>query len=393
MATVNYNVEPKLPEFASSRVESFISDRMNAMWGGRHLLHGSTPSKNGVLLSSNDYLCISSEPSLLDAQARALQNTAEQLLMSPVFHDEGSKSRQLERALALYMGTGDAILCQSGWAANTGLLQTIANETTPVYLDHLAHMSLWYGAKAVGAPVFPFRHNNADHLEKLIRSKGPGVIAVDAIYSTNGDLCTLDEIASVADRTQCVLAVDESHSLGVYGTGGASVTQSMGLQQKVHFVTASLAKAFAGRAGLIGCPCGYRDYFMMNSYPTGFSSALLEHELVWLEGALEMLTASEGRRNHLRLMSLRIREQLREAGVPLEQGSEQIISLVGGREPETMLLRDALESAGVYGAVFCSPATSLRRTLVRLSINSSVSDEQAEHIVKGCTAAFKAIRG
>jgi len=392
MADTAHELDAVLPAFIEERIEPFNQKRFKSAWGGRHLLHGATPSTDSIRLSSNDYLCLSSEYSLLEAQAQAIINAPKQVLMSPVFHDERSAMRILEKALARYMGTPDGILCQSGWAANTGLMQAIASEHTPVYLDHLAHMSLWYGARAVRAPVYPFRHNDAVHLEEQIHSKGSGIIAVDAIYSTNGDLCELRKIASVARRTQSALVVDESHSLGVYGKGGASVTQTLGLENCVHFITVSLAKTFAGRAGLVGCPKGLRDYFMMASYPTCFSSTLLDHELVWLEHALSFITAQEARREQLRVISQCIRQQLHDAGIPVNNVGEQIIALEAGNEPQTMQLRDALESRGIFGSVFCSPATPLRHALIRLSLNSSVSFEQADQIVQGTVAAYSMLR-
>lgn len=393
MAVTEHGLDVMLPAFIEERMERFNQKRYKDTWGGRHLLHGAAPSASSIRLSSNDYLCLSSELSLLKSQAKAMINAPKQVLMSPVFHDENSATRTLERALARYMGTADGILCQSGWAANTGLMQAIASAHIPVYLDHMAHMSLWYGAQAVRAPVYSFRHNDAAHLEAQIHSKGPGIIAVDAIYSTNGDLCQLRDITTVARQTQSALVVDESHSLGVYGKGGATVTQTLGLEDSVHFITVSLAKAFAGRAGLIGCPNGVRDYFMMASYPTCFSSSLLDHELVWLEQALNFITASESRREHLRDMSKRVRQQLHGAGLPVSNIGEQIIALEAGDETQTMQLRDALESHDVYGSVFCSPATPLRHALIRFSMNSSISLEQAERIVKGALAAYSKVRG
>ena len=374
--------EVTLPHFVTSRIEAFQRKRIEEQWEGHHLLHGASPPPDGLRLSSNDYLCLSKEPSLQQAQIESLHQAASQVLMSPVFHDDNSSTRRLESSLAQYAGVGDSILCQSGWAANTGLLQAIASDRTPVYLDHLAHMSLWYGARAAGATVFSFRHNDAEHLRQKIQTTGPGIIAVDAIYSTNGSLCQLSDIADVSTESHCVLIVDESHSLGVYGRGGATLTQTLKLEDHVHFITVSLAKAFAGRAGLVGCPKGFKDYFMMASYPTCFSSALLEHELAWLNAALIKLKEVEGRRVHLQRISTAIRRALQQANVPMSPGTQQIIALESGSENRTLHLRNALENEGIYGSVFCAPATPRRHALIRLSLNSDVTEEQANTIVE-----------
>ncbi|MFD3555935.1 aminotransferase class I/II-fold pyridoxal phosphate-dependent enzyme [Streptomyces goshikiensis] len=134
----------------------------------------------------------------------------------------------LERALATHMGAPAGILCQSGWAANTGLLQALARPGMPVYIDVLAHMSLWEGARIAGATVHRFRHNDIAHLRRRIGDTGPGIILVDSLYSTDGSVCPIPEAAEVAEETGCVLVVDESHSLGTHGARGEGMVFELG---------------------------------------------------------------------------------------------------------------------------------------------------------------------
>nr|WP_225935888.1 alpha-hydroxyketone-type quorum-sensing autoinducer synthase [Pseudomonas fakonensis] len=379
---------PDLPTFVSHRIARFVDDRFNQLWGGRHLLHGSPPPPDALMLSSNDYLRLTQNPAWLATQT-AGHEANQQLLMSPVFHDEHSPTRQLETRLAHYAQTPDGILCQSGWAANTGMLQAIANENTPVYLDQLAHMSLWYGARAAGAPVVVFRHNDAEHLSGQLARHGPGIITVDAIYSTNGSLCQLPHIADACAQSGCVLVVDESHSLGVFGHKGAGLVSELGLHGQVHFITASLAKAFAWRAGFIGCPKGFKDYFMMASYPTCFSSVLLDLDLACIGQALSLIECADDQRRRLGQATLAVRQALKDAKVPVSPGSQQIVALEGGSEARTMALRDALEQRGVFGSVFCAPATAVRHALVRLSLHSELDEQQVQRLIEGCISASR----
>ena len=167
--------------------------------------------------------------------------------MSAVFLQQDSPQHLLESKFARLLGSEDAIVTQSGWIANVGLVQTLAGPGVPVYLDMQAHASLWEGVLAAGATPVVFRHNDVEHLARQLGRHGPGVIAVDAVYSTNGSVAPLPELADIAGDTGCVLIVDESHSLGTHGPRGAGLVAALGLQDNVHFRTASLAKAFAGR--------------------------------------------------------------------------------------------------------------------------------------------------
>ncbi|MFJ2825829.1 aminotransferase class I/II-fold pyridoxal phosphate-dependent enzyme [Streptomyces toxytricini] len=119
----------------------------------------------------------------------------------------------------------------------------------------------------------PFRHNDTAHLARRIEEYGPGVIAVDSIYSVCGSLAPLGPLCELAEESGCVLVVDEAHSLGTHGPAGAGMVAEAGLAGRVHFRTMSLSKAFAKRAGYITCPDeDFVEYFKMTSYPAVFAS-------------------------------------------------------------------------------------------------------------------------
>lgn len=373
-----------MPEFIEERIATHTVGRVQKSWGGRHLLHGAKPPADALHLCSNDYLNLLNESFLIEAQANAILGSERELLMSAVFLHGDNPISRLENKLARLIKSEDCIICQSGWAANIGLLQAIANSKTPVYLDLNAHMSLWHGAAVAGAKAVAFAHNNVSHAERQIKKNGVGILIVDAVYSTNGSLCPLIDFAELASQTGCVLVVDESHSLGTHGFRGAGLVVQLGLTSKVHFLTASLAKAFAGRAGLIACPTAFKDYFAMESYAAIFSSTVLDHEIGWFDKVTDFIVRADDRRDRLHTASRTIRRALSELGYDMSAGTEQIIALESGTEHQTMILRDALEARGIFGSVFCPPATPRKRALVRLSVNSGVTDNDIDRLVSVC---------
>jgi CAI-1 autoinducer synthase len=154
----------------------------------------------------------------------------------------------------------------------------------------------------------------------------------------------------------------------------------LGLSHRVHFITASLAKAFAGRAGFMTVPAEIRNYVLSTSYPNMFSSCLLPHEIAALAATLEVIMHSDLARESLMQNTRRLRLRLTELGYPIQQGTEQIIALEAGTEPATMVLRDFLEERGVFGAVFCAPATSRNRTMVRLTLHAGLAGAELDHV-------------
>lgn len=374
--------QPPISDHLAARIQREFTQRWDTLWSGRSLLHGRDAGPDAVRLNGNDYLALTGHPDIVRAQTEAIKADAEFVIQSSVFLLDQHPARRLELALARWVGKEDGLICQSGYAANLGLLQSIADPQTLVYMDSLAHTSLWEGARRAGATTYAFRHNDPQHLDRLIERHGPGVVVVDSVYSTTGAVCPLEDIVTVSERRGCMILVDESHSLGTHGPQGAGLCVQLGLSERVHFITGSLAKAFAGRAGFLTVPAAMRNYVLSTSYPNMFSSCLLPHEVAGLAATLEVIRRSDAARQRLHAVTRRLRSELTELGYPIHQGTEQIIALESGTEPATMVLRDRLEERDVFGAVFCAPATSRNRTMVRLTLHAALTDAEIGHVVE-----------
>jgi len=370
--------------FLAQRVERYYRERaVNAVTGG-HILKGRIPAEGDVLLTSNDYLSLARHPEIVEAQRSTLRDEGHGLPRSSVFVFGDSPLRSLEREIAAAAQSEDAIVAQSGWCANTGLLQSIASSETPVYIDMFAHMSLWEGVKSAGAPARPFRHNNVESLRKLIAKHGPGVVVVDSLYSTNGEVCPLREVVEAGRAGGCVIVVDEAHSLGVYGKRGEGMVAELGLAEQVHFRTASLSKAYAARGGLILCSSRHAEYLRYQSLPAIFSSGMLAHEIAGLRATVRVIGRERFRRDKVLRNASVLRARLRALGYEIGHDATQIIALVPGAEHLTIQLRDALEAKGVFGSVFCDPATPRNRSLVRFTLNADLSSDDLERIARVC---------
>lgn len=371
---------PPISGHLADRIQREFTTRWDTLWSGRSLLHGREAGSGAVRLNGNDYLSLTGHQDIVQAQTLAIRTDAEFVIQSGVFLLDAHPARQLELKLAQLLGQEDGLICQSGYAANLGLLQSIADEKTVIYMDTLAHTSLWEGARRSGATTHPFRHNDAEHLDRLVQRHGAGLIVVDSVYSTTGAVAPLVQVVEVAERRGCMTLVDESHSLGTHGPQGAGLCAELGLSHRVHFITASLAKAFAGRAGFLSVPAAMRNYVLSTSYPNMFSSCLLPHEVAALDATLEVIRRSDTERARLQAHTRQLRGMLSDLGYPIHQGTEQIIALEAGTEPATMVLRDLLEERDVFGAVFCAPATSRNRTMVRLTLHAALTDAELDHV-------------
>lgn len=372
---------PPLTAGLQARIARDFEPRWTRDWGGRSLLEGRMPGPDAVRLDGNDYLAVTGHPDIVAAQVAALLQEEQSVVQSGLFQRDEHPARALERQLAAWTGQEDAVLCQSGYAANIGAMQSLADAGSPVYIDTLAHASLWEGIRAAGAMARPFRHNQPEHLARLMETHGPGLVAVDSVYSTTGEVCPLAAIVEVVERHGSMLLVDESHSLGTHGPQGAGLSVALGLADRVHFISASLAKAVAGRAGFFTMPAHLRQYIITASFPTMFSSCLLAHEVAGLRATVSLLQQADHARERLHQNTRRARSGLADLGYALP-GSEQILALEIGSEIAARDLRDAMEALGVFGSIFFPPATSRNRSMVRLTLNAGLTDSELEHLQK-----------
>ena len=185
------------PPFLNQRRAGYFHDRVQNEWQGRHLFKGRQPQASSIEISSNDYLSLSRHPEIIQAQIASLRQSGNGAVMSEIFHSDEHPQFALQRQLASFLQTEDVLITQSGWCANTGMIQSIAGTDVPVFLDMRAHMSLWEGALSAQAKAIPFAHNQPDSLRRMLKRYGSGVVVVDSVYSAVGDVCPLADFADV----------------------------------------------------------------------------------------------------------------------------------------------------------------------------------------------------
>lgn len=378
-----------------------LSDSMGAWEGrvsrwGRHLFRDRpAPRPDDVVLFSNDYLALSRHPRVVAAQTSALADHGTGMMMSGVFILDGDPQRRFEDDMADFLGAPATVACQSGWDANVGLLQTLLGpepDGRPVYVDLLAHASLWAGASGTGASLHPFVHNDPAHLGRLLAQHGPGVVCVDTLYSTTGDVAPLAEIVAVCEEFGATLVADESHALGVHGPLGNGLAVALGLENRIAFRTASLAKAFAGRAGLITCSRRFADYLPFHSLNAIYSSTLLPQDIAGLHAALDVIRTDDVRRKRLGEVTARLHDGLRAAGCDTRPSDSPIVPLHAGADDNLAAIQRHLDERGVLGAPFLPPTTPRNRAILRLTAHSELTEEQIDRVVAACATVAPLIR-
>lgn len=385
LAPKNFINPPIDPSFLIQKVETYYRDRLENTWHGIHPMKGKAPGPSDIQVRTNDYLCLASDPRVIAAEVNHLEAHGHGESVSRIWlHHQNDILRRFEDRVAHLMQAEAAVLCNSGYCANVGLIQSIVEPGAPVYIDMKAHASLWEGIKSAGARAVPIRHNDADHLSRQIKKEGTGFIVVDAVYSIDGDVCPLKEFVEVCERHGCAIIVDETHSFGTQGRHGAGLTVALGLADRVHFRTIGLSKAVPCRGGLVVCSKRNAEFLRYESLPTIFSTTVLGHEVAAYNTVLDIFASEPWRRSKLHSNHRRIHSALDQLGYNVQDSRSQIIALEAGPILSTVKLRDALERRGLFGALFFPPATPEKRCLIRFTINCGLSTDDIDRIISIC---------
>jgi CAI-1 autoinducer synthase len=376
---------PKEPEFLRGRVDDYHMRRKVDLWQGRHPLQGRAPRAGDIKVRSNDYLCLAGHPHIIESEIAALRAGGHGDAVSRVWiHHERDIIGQFEQRVAALMEAEDCVLCSSGYTANVGLIQSFATRGAPVYLDMKAHISLHEGVVSAGAQPVLFRHNDSQSLDRALAQSGPGLVCVDALYSTDGDIAPLTELVEVCERHGAALVVDETHSFGTQGPDGAGIVVAAGLADRVHFRTVGLSKAVASRGGLVVSSRRNIEYFRYEALPAIFSTSVMQHEVAGFSAVLDIFESEPWRREKLHANHAYLKQGLDALGYDVSASKAQIIALVPGDIRQTTQLRDALEKRGVFGAIFFPPATPEKRCLIRFTVNCGLGRTELDRIIEVC---------
>lgn len=339
----------------------------------------------------NDYLRLSDHPEVIAAANAALSATGSGALASAAFlgdHGYHHAFKSLIAKAACAQGPESVVLTTCGWTANVGLIEAIASPDIPVYIDINAHASLWDGARLAGARMIPLRHNDPKSIRLYAKRFGPGVIVIDAFYSTHGSVCPLEEYVQAAKETNCLLVLDEAHSFGLVGQNGGGLAVERGLASEVPLRTVSIAKGLGGHGGFIVADPQTATYLTMRMRPVIFSSSPLPSTSAGSARALEIIMREPERMRVVQKRAAQLRSLLNDRGVDTGPSACQIVSLHFDTEDAACKLYGELRNRKILFSVFLAPAVPKDTGLARFSIYYGLSENDINHIAENIIDAM-----
>jgi 8-amino-7-oxononanoate synthase len=339
--------------------------------------------------SSNDYLGLANHPSVISA----FQSSAEQFGVgagaSHLVVGHQQPHEQLEVALAAFTGRDRALLFSSGYMANLGVLKALLAKDDVIIQDKLNHASLIDGGLASGAQLLRYRHNDLDHLEQLLTKSAIAdrgarkILAVDGVFSMDGDIAPLDTLADICNKHDVALMVDDAHGFGVLGEQGAGCSEHFGLdQQRLPIIMGTLGKAFgvsgafvAGSHEMIETLIQFsRTYIYTTALPPACASAALQ--------SLSIIKEQPERRQHLQDLIVYFRKAINDLDFNVLPSTTAIQPIIIGDSEKTLALSQALLKAGLLVTAIRPPTVPMGTARLRVTLTAAHSFAQIDQLIE-----------
>jgi 8-amino-7-oxononanoate synthase len=352
--------------------------RADGMWverDGRRLLS----------FCSNDYLGLAQHPSLIDALKRAADEDGVGSGSAHLISGHRSAHAALEEALAAWTGRERALLFSTGYMANLGVMQALLQRDDLCVQDKLNHACLLDGAQLAGCELKRYPHSDVEGAARQLRTRSDAaaLLATDGVFSMDGDIAPLGELAALCHRENATFMVDDAHGLGVLGAHGEGSVSAAGLSQHdVPVLMATLGKALgcsgafvAGSASLIdGLVQSARTYIYTTAMPPALAAATL--------AAVRLARSETWRRDQLQGLIARFRAGAAQLGLPLMPSSTAIQPLLLGDAQAALAASEALEQQGFLVTAIRPPTVPPGKARLRITLSAAHQEGQVDRLLE-----------
>lgn len=334
-------------------------------------------------LSSNDYLGLSSNPRLIDdfraeTDVMALAYSA---ASSRLLSGNHQYYKMLEDDLADLYDKEAALVFNSGYHANIGILPALTGKRDLIVSDKLVHASIIDGLRLSEAQMLRYRHMDYEHLHSILtqhREEYENVfIVTESIFSMDGDVADLQQLCEIKKEFDCFLYVDEAHAIGVRGTNGLGCCEEQACTEDIDFIVGTFGKAFASMGAFVVCEELFREYLINTQRSLIFTTALPPVNVAWTRFVLNRMPEFYDLRVKLAGVSERLREVLIEKGFET-RGSSHIVPMVCGSNENSVEMAELLQDNGFFALPVRYPTVPKNEARIRFSLNASIAMEDYE---------------
>jgi glycine C-acetyltransferase len=333
-----------------------------------------------IVLCANNYLGLADHPRVIGAAQAAMQRWGYGMASVRFICGTQEQHKELESELSHFLGTEDTILYSSCFDANTGLFETLLGETDAVISDELNHASIIDGIRLCKAQRFRYKNRDMVDLEAQLHAAREcrfRLIATDGVFSMDGTIAPLQDICDLAEKTNSMVMVDDSHAVGFMGPRGRGTHEHTGVLTRVDILTGTLGKALGGASG--GYVSGRRpviELLRQRSRPYLFSNSLSPAVVAASLHVLKILKTSTELPKQLHENTAFFRSRMTELGLDIIPGEHPIVPVMIGDAARAGRMAEYLLERGIYVVGFSFPVVPIGKARIRTQVSAAHTTEQ-----------------
>ncbi|MCP4652188.1 MAG: 8-amino-7-oxononanoate synthase [Candidatus Omnitrophica bacterium] len=340
--------------------------------------------KDYIDLSCNDYLGLANHPTLKEAAKKAIDTLGTGAGASRLLSGDLEIHHQLEKEIAFLKAKESALVFNSGYQANVGIINALCSGGDVVFFDKLAHASIIDGILLSNVKYFRFHHNDCKHLEFLLNKQRKNFknafIVTETVFSMDGDTAALKELVELKKRYNCKIMVDEAHATGVFGKNGAGLTEEKGLNHEIDFIMGTFSKALGSFGAYFACSENVKKFLVNMCRSFIYSTALPPSVIAANLSSLQLIKDEPFRRQMLLSNADKFRNTLKEKGFSV-RGSSQIVPLIVGESEKAVKLANALRENGWWVLPIRPPTVPAKEARLRFSLSYSHTPKILEKLI------------
>lgn len=346
-----------------------------------------------IMCGSNNYLGLTTHPKVREAALQAIQRFGTSCTGSRFLNGTLALHEQLEAELAEWVGKEAALVFSTGMQANLGAVSALIGRDDVIILDKEDHASIVDGARLGFGKIERFRHNDMNHLERVLKSipeSAGKLIVIDGLFSMEGDLACLPDMVPLAKKYGARIMVDDAHGMGVLG-GGRGTAWHFGLNDEVDLVMSTFSKSFASLGGFVAGDEQVIHYIKHHARSLIFSASIPAANAAAALAALEVMRSEPERIERVNQIGARMRRGFTELGFNIGHSESPIVPIIIGDDQLTFYTWKLLFENGVFVNPVISPAVSPGNQLLRTSYMATHTDEQLDRVLDVFAQVGKAV--
>jgi len=344
----------------------------------------SVDGREVLLFAGSNYLDLAHHPEVVEAAARAASQFGCAAGGSRLISGNLEIHEALEAELAEFLGTEAALIFNTGYMANLGVIPALADRGDVIVSDSLSHASIIDGCRLSRADTRVFPHGDLDALETVLRdaasSRRRVLVVVDGVYSMDGDIAPLAELVPLAKRWGADVLVDDAHGTGTLGATGRGAAELYGVNDDVDVVLGTLGKSLGSFGAFVAGSRALRELLVNVARSFIFSCALAPPQVAAARAALAVVQSEPWRRKRLSDNARRLRERLADCEISTAPSSTHIVPVVIGGNDATMQICERLLENGVYAQGIRHPSVPEGSARLRLTPMATHTDHEIDTV-------------